>query len=414
MARDSAPKQVRRYNSHTGAFTTNCVYYRNPWVVAWWSAAFPGFGHLFLGYFVKGFLLFLWEVVINTQAEINRAMVYTFTGRFGEAQDALNPRWLLLYIPVYLFAIWDSYRKTIALNQHYLLAETEKAPIAPFRMNGLSLNAIDPRSPRLALIWSMLFPGLGHLYLNRIPGGFFIVIWCIAASYYSGLAEAFLYLIIDSPERGTVMLDPEWLCFYPSILCFAAYDAYSKALENNKLYKSEQARYLRKAFSPPTIRLLAPSQSEESRMHVISSFPHSPELELAIAALIQEGVARENIAAVPMDPPTAKGAILNALTRKAESRSVDLAAILGTAASVVGASIGFRLHWGPIVWGLIGLAAGAAAGAVIARLLGSSSTSRMHPKGGDAVLIVQCVENESERVKDILCKFSAISVGTLG
>lgn len=149
-------------------------------------------------------------------------------------------------------------------------------------------------------------------------------------------------------------------------------------------------------------------------MHVISSFPHSPELELAIAALIQEGVARENIAAVPMDPPMVKGSILNALTRKAESRSVDLAGILGTAASVVGASIGFRLHWGPIIWGLIGLAAGAATGAVIARLLGSSSTSRKHPKNGDAVLIVQCQENESEWVKDILSKFSVLSVGTLG
>ncbi|MBU9723381.1 hypothetical protein [Bacillus alkalicola] len=38
---------------------------KNPWVPAWWSAAFPGMGHIMLGSYVKGFILFTWEFVIN-------------------------------------------------------------------------------------------------------------------------------------------------------------------------------------------------------------------------------------------------------------------------------------------------------------------------------------------------------------
>ncbi len=33
---------------------------------------------------------------------------------------------------------------------------------------------------------------------------------------------------------------------------------------------------------------------------------------------------------------------------------IDIGMVLGTAFSVIGASIGFKLLWGPIYWGLIG------------------------------------------------------------
>jgi hypothetical protein len=81
----------------------------------------------------------------------------------------------MMYIPVYLYCVWDSYRQTNDLNKHYFLAESEKAPIVPFKMNGFSLNSLDKRNPWVALVWSLLLPGLGSLYIKGIPSGFFAI-----------------------------------------------------------------------------------------------------------------------------------------------------------------------------------------------------------------------------------------------
>ena len=90
------------------------------WVAAWWSAAFPGMGHLLHGSYVKGFIFFAWEFIINIGARINEAMVYSFTGQFELAKATLDTRWVLLYIAVYIISIWDSYRTSVDINKIYI------------------------------------------------------------------------------------------------------------------------------------------------------------------------------------------------------------------------------------------------------------------------------------------------------
>jgi TM2 domain-containing membrane protein YozV len=245
-------------------YNTNHIYLRNPWIIAWWSAAFPGFGHLNLGFYLKGFILIIWEIVINNCAGINKAMVYSFNGRFDVAKEILNPRWLLLYIPVYIYCIWDSYHKTIDLNKHCLLAEREDAPVMNFKMNGLSLNMLNKRPPQLALVWSLIFPGLGHFYLHKLLSGSFLFICCIVISYYSHLVEASIYTIIGSFKQAQAVLDPEWICYYPSMFCFAAYEAYITAVEQNKLFEQEQYQFLRIHVQPRSFKLLGSKGNEES------------------------------------------------------------------------------------------------------------------------------------------------------
>lgn len=123
MPKPKRPNQARRYTAYISLLGTTQIHLRSPYIIAWWSAAFPGFGHLQMSKYIRGMVLVLWEILINVQAGINEAMVYSFTGRFDMAKDALEPRWMLLYIPVYLFAIWDSYRTTVDLNKLYLLAD---------------------------------------------------------------------------------------------------------------------------------------------------------------------------------------------------------------------------------------------------------------------------------------------------
>ncbi|WP_317972108.1 hypothetical protein [Paenibacillus sp. CCS19] len=240
----------------TTAFDIVQIKPRNPWVVAWWSAAFPGFGHLLLGYYTKGFVLIVWELFINTKVNLNEAMVYSFLGQFDEAKLALVPRWLLLYIPIYIYAIWDSYSKTIELNKHCLLAERVREPIKLFTMNGLAIALLNKRSPRRALIWSLIFPGLGHLYLQRLPGGAFISVSCIAISYYSHLVEAVVLIVCGFLDQARAVMDPEWFCFFPSMYCFAAYSAYVMGVEMNELFDREQSQYFRTEVQPPNYNLL--------------------------------------------------------------------------------------------------------------------------------------------------------------
>ncbi|NGQ96312.1 hypothetical protein G3578_14195 [Brevibacillus sp. SYP-B805] len=161
-----ASGSYRRFLSHMDNYNLNHIQLRNPWLAAWSSAAFPSFGHLKLGFFLKGSVLMIWEFLINVNANLNTAFIYSFTGRFDQAKQALDVRWLLLYIPVCIYAIWDSYRLTVDINHQYLLADTENAPIQLMKISGIGINFLDKRVPWVAAVWSALIPGVGHLYLQ--------------------------------------------------------------------------------------------------------------------------------------------------------------------------------------------------------------------------------------------------------
>ncbi|MCD1258970.1 hypothetical protein B5M42_008980 [Paenibacillus athensensis] len=262
MNNTDATRAYRRYNSFTETINSNIIHRRNPWITAWWSAALPGFGHLLLGIHVKGFILILWEIFINANAHINEAMVLSFTGRLEQAKQTLHMKWALLYIPVYIHAIWDSYRQTVDLNNICRLADYEQAPIVPFKMTGMALNYLDRRHPWLAACWSLLFPGLGHLYLHKIPTGFFLIVCTISISIYSGFAECLYELLSEPWTLPTGRMNPEWSLFLPSIYCFAAYDAQLTATEQNKLYKKEQRQFLRRSCQGRLDSLLQTKESE--------------------------------------------------------------------------------------------------------------------------------------------------------
>jgi hypothetical protein len=247
---------VRRYNNYTGTLNSNTIHLRNPWMTAWWSAALPGFGHLSLGIYVKGFIFIFWEVLINVHSRINEAMVYSFIGQFDMAKEVINLKLFFLYLPVYIITIWDSQRQTIDLNKHYLLAESENAPIVPFNMNGYALNYLDKRNPWVAFVASLLFPGLGHLYIHRIPTGFIIMAFSITIIFMSNLLLSIHFTLHVFFHEAIAILDPQWALFFPSIYCFSAYDAYSVGVEYNNIYKKEQRQYLQKNYQHSNYQLL--------------------------------------------------------------------------------------------------------------------------------------------------------------
>lgn len=247
----SNDNSARRYKAYLSTFGSTQIHLRNPYIIAWWSAAFPGFGHLLLSKYLRGFVLFMWEVIINIQSHVNLAMIYSFQGNIDKAKDILDTRWLLIYIPVYIFAIWDSYRTTVDLNKVFILSEREDHRYNSFSIGAMEINYLDKRNPTLAVFWSLCVPGLGELYIHRIITAFFVIIWSVIFFYQSHILEALNLLFLGKLDRATSVLVSEWLLFLPSVYGFSIYDSYINTVENNKLFESEQRSFLRQNYQHP-------------------------------------------------------------------------------------------------------------------------------------------------------------------
>jgi len=251
-----SPKQ-RRPKAAASSIGTNFLHLRNPYVMAWWAAAFPGFGHISLGNYVMGFLLFTWEMLVNTQSSLNIGIVYSFTGRYEMAKEIVNNRWLLLYAPVWVFSIWSTYQLTVDLNKLSLLADRNQSPIDASYMSFFEMNILDKRSPWVAVAWTLFTPGLGHLYTHRIPTGFFLLIWWIAMAYQSHLLQSVQYSALGLFDEATAVLNIEWILYMPSLMGFAIYDAYANTVEYNRLFDREQADYLIREYQDPHFNMPA-------------------------------------------------------------------------------------------------------------------------------------------------------------
>ena len=252
---------ARRYKAYVSVLGTTQIHLRNPYVIAWWSTAFPGFGHLLLSKYLRGFLLLAWEVVINLNAHVNQSMIYSFQGNIVKAKEVLDTRWLLIYIPVYIFAIWDSYRTTVDLNNAYILCEREDHEINSFSIGVLEINYLDKRSPFLAALWSLFMPGLGQLYIHRIVTAFVLIILSVVFLYFSHLLEGVSLLFLGDIQKATDVLIPQWFLMFPSLYGFAIFDAYMNTIENNKLFDKEQRRFLKNHYQAKTFRILKGKKS---------------------------------------------------------------------------------------------------------------------------------------------------------
>lgn len=231
------------------------LHVKSPWVAAAWSSIFPGCGHLLQGRIAKGLTLVIWELVVNTNAKVDLGILYTFIGQFDTARHVVNIRWLLLYAAMYVYAISDSYRGTVDGNKLYLLAEREDAPVQVMAAKAVDINYLEKRSPWVAAAWSILSPGLGHLFMHRVIVGVFFIAWTITVIYFSHALEAFQFTMTGNFARAKSVLDMQWLMFLPSIYGFTIYDSYMWAVEDNKLFEKEQSRWLKGRYQSPDFKM---------------------------------------------------------------------------------------------------------------------------------------------------------------
>lgn len=367
-------------------FGINSVYPRPPWIAAWWSAAFPGFGHMFIGKYLYGFVLILWELVVNNQANINKAIALSFIGRFEEAKAQLNQDWALLYIAVYIYCIWDSYRCSVEISKSHALAEVEDAPVTPSDVSFFDIIILDKKSPLVGMIWSFLTPGLGQLYSGSTIVGTFILAWWIYVCYKAAAIRTWLYSFHGDFSGAAAVVDWQWFLFLPSMYAFAIYQAYTSVNENNILYDIEQIRYLRvRAANLGHVR-----EIENNQVQVVASFEHSPFVEMFIHDIEKLGVSPRNIVAMPLENVKSHTHILDTIHRVDGRSLLDGAMMSSTIFAVLGAIYGFVLYWGPIIWGLIGLAGGFFLGLLIELAVNKKKLKLISSPKSEVFLEVTC------------------------
>ncbi|WP_308635499.1 hypothetical protein [Paenibacillus silvisoli] len=357
----SADIKPRYAKGQLSVFGINSFYPRPAWVAAGWSAAFPGFGHMFLGKHLHGFVLIVWELVVNNKANLNTGIALSFLGRFEEAKAQLNQDWALLYVAVFVYSVWDSYRSAVEINKTHVLAEIEDAPVTPSDVSVFDIVILDKKNPWVGMVWSVLSPGLGQLYGGHTIVGTFILAWWIFVSYKAVAVRAWLYSFLGDFTGALAAVDLQWFLFLPSMYGFAIFQAYSSVAENNTLFDIEQVRHLRVRAA----NLAQLVTSNDQAVKIVATFDHSPFVEMAIHDIEKLGVPSRDIVALPLENLDSQAHIIDSIHRVDGRSMLDGAMICGTIFAVLGAIYGFVLYWGPVIWGLIGLAAGFIVGLLI-------------------------------------------------
>jgi hypothetical protein len=148
-------------------------------------------------------------------------------------------------------------------------------------------------------------------------------------------------------------------------------------------------------------------------MQLFSTFQHTVHTEMAIATLEKKGIKKEDIFVVPLDNRMEERKVFDNINRSDGTSLIDIGAALATAFSVIGASIGFKLAWGPIYWGLIGAAVGALIGFAIrlfTELIIKKKRRLLKGIQSELIVIVDCKDSQAEMVENILFGHYALGV----
>lgn len=246
----------RRPQALLSAWGVTYIHRKHPFMIGWWSAAFPGFGHFMLNQYLRGTLLTLTEVFINTLARINETLLYSFSGRPELAKQTLEVRWAIGYMLIYMFAIWDSTIASRSMNKLYALSQLENSRLTAFMIRPMEVQFLDKRNPFKAAAASLIFPGMGQMYNHRVGLAFYAMFWWWIYISFSRAHVGLQQLLLGNLEQSRAALHGHWLLFMPSVTGGAAYHAFVTTIEHNRLFRVEQRQYLAERYGSSDICIM--------------------------------------------------------------------------------------------------------------------------------------------------------------
>ncbi|MBU9710230.1 hypothetical protein [Evansella tamaricis] len=148
-------------------------------------------------------------------------------------------------------------------------------------------------------------------------------------------------------------------------------------------------------------------------MQIYATFDHSAYLEMVITKLEQQGI--EDIFAVPLDKQKEDIKLFDTIHKSDGISLFNKGMFLAVIFSVIGASRGFVLEWGPIYWGLIGAGGGFLLGFITDLILMKLHHKKKVLKGksSEVILIIDCHTKDGELVEKILWEHLAMGVAKI-
>jgi hypothetical protein len=142
-------------------------------------------------------------------------------------------------------------------------------------------------------------------------------------------------------------------------------------------------------------------------MLLISIFNQTIDLELALAELEECSIPKECILVAFMNSHPK-----NITLQTFSSKAFEIGICIAKGCAVLGASFGFILKWGPIIWGLIAALIGFTIGFGFYFLFKwHSFYLKKTNKKGDVTVIIQCHVEQQSAIQEILWKYQALSIG---
>lgn len=152
-----------------------------------------------------------------------------------------------------------------------------------------------------------------------------------------------------------------------------------------------------------------------NNLYLIASFHYCLHTEIAIAKVEELGINKNQILAVPLEIRGENRQIFDTIHHADGVSMFDGGAILGTVCMILGVIYGFVWAWGPIIWGLIGLAGGFLAGFLLDLTLSKIRHSKQNRnnKNSELFIMVHCEPHQAEQVKQTLWNHMALGVAVL-
>lgn len=144
-------------------------------------------------------------------------------------------------------------------------------------------------------------------------------------------------------------------------------------------------------------------------MLIFGLFKQAIELEQALADLEENPALREHILVVFMDQDDHKNK-----SQTPVPHVFEVGMAFATGAAVIGASIGFILTLGPILWGLISTLLGFILGTAVYTMIQKIKKQTAIPKNRhEAIIIIKCQETSLiPNITSTLRQHNVISIGT--
>jgi hypothetical protein len=138
-------------------------------------------------------------------------------------------------------------------------------------------------------------------------------------------------------------------------------------------------------------------------MQIFATFEQSVQVELAITRIEKIGIT--DIYAFPLDIGPGDMELFDTIHRSDGISLSNLGMVLAVFFSVICAARGFKLEWGPIIWGIIGALLGIVLGVIINLVFYKIRNKKQRLNGGkksEVIIIIECDESDVRQVEKIL------------